>query len=213
MSQSDPVLTYLDEQIVWYDRAAARAQVAFRAGKMVALMAAAAVPFCALLGAPAALTAGMGALIAVLEGMQQLFRFHETWLNSRSACEALRRERFLYTAGAGPYAEPARAGRPAATVLAERVAALTIEEHAKWIVVTERTMAAGAARAADTFPAGGAAQGRIGWRSRCAPLAQPHPHRATHGRGWTNASLHGLCRRAAGGIAKEVGYGRPPGTG
>jgi Protein of unknown function (DUF4231) len=150
MDQPDAVLTYVDEQMSYYERAAGRAQKAFRIGRLITLITAAAIPICALLNFSPLLTAALGALIAVLEGTQQIFQFHENWLNYRSTAEALRRERLLYTSGAGPYAEAESAGRSAATLLAERVVALTTEEQAKWRTVAERAAVPGVKSPADT---------------------------------------------------------------
>jgi hypothetical protein len=46
----------------------------------------------------------------------------------RSTCEALKHERYLYLAKAGPYA----AATEPRVLLAERVEGLVSQEHAKW---------------------------------------------------------------------------------
>ncbi|HTD77217.1 MAG TPA: DUF4231 domain-containing protein, partial [Chloroflexota bacterium] len=45
----------------------------------------------------------LGALIALLEGVQGLFRWRDQWLMYRATAEGLKREHALYLAQAGPY--------------------------------------------------------------------------------------------------------------
>lgn len=46
----------------------------------------------------------LGALIGVIEAVLQLGQYQQNWLLYRATREALRREDFLYSAKAGPYA-------------------------------------------------------------------------------------------------------------
>ena len=56
------------------------------------------------LDAPPAIPAALGALIVVLEGVQQLNQYQQNWSAYRSTCEALKHEKYLFLAHAGPYA-------------------------------------------------------------------------------------------------------------
>jgi hypothetical protein len=49
------------------------------------------------------LTGGLAAVIVVLEGAQHLYQLHEHRISYRSTAEALKHERYLYLARAGPY--------------------------------------------------------------------------------------------------------------
>ena len=69
-----------------------------------------------------------GALIVVLEGLQQLQQYQQNWITYRSTCERLKHEKFLFAARAGPYAS----SEPEA-LLAERVESLVSQEHAAWV--------------------------------------------------------------------------------
>lgn len=119
----------LDEQIAWYDRRSAHGKRWYQRLKVAQIVIAAAIPVAAAAGAPAAAAGAMGALIVVLESLQQLFQYQQNWTAYRSTCEALRHEKFLYLARAGPYAD---AARPMA-LLAERVEGLVSQEHAAWV--------------------------------------------------------------------------------
>ena len=50
-----------------------------------------------------AVTAGLGALVALAEGWQRITRYGETWIAYRTASERMKRERRLYLNGAGAY--------------------------------------------------------------------------------------------------------------
>jgi len=74
-------------------------------------------------------------VVVVLEGIQHIFQFQEHWITYRSTAEALKNERYLYLAKAGPYA-----GEDRDRVLAERVAALLSQEHTKWASAAQREL-------------------------------------------------------------------------
>jgi hypothetical protein len=123
----DPTWQRLEQQLDWYDRKSSAAQRAYKRLKLVEIMVAATIP--ALIGfdVPAAIPAALGVLVVILEGIQQLYQFHSNWITYRSTAEALKHERYLYLAEAGPYAAPNRR-----LVLAERIEGLVSQEHAKW---------------------------------------------------------------------------------
>ncbi len=96
---------------------------------MCQIVTAAAIPVAAGESAPAWLVGGAGALIVVLEGLQQLGQYQQNWTSYRSTCEQLKHEQYLFLARAGPYAGVAD---PEA-VLAGRVESLVSQEHATWV--------------------------------------------------------------------------------
>ena len=123
-----PTWERLEDQLGWYDRKSASNQQAFKRLKVLQLVAAAAVPVVASVDAEVWITGGLGALVVVVEGVQQLGQFQQNWLNYRSTCETLKHEKYLYLAGAGPYR---RSDQPE-QLLAERIEGLISQEHAKW---------------------------------------------------------------------------------
>jgi hypothetical protein len=124
----DETLDHLQDQLEWYDGKSQQNQKAFKFLKICTIVAAALVPGLAGIGTRTLVTAGLGVLIVVLEGLQQLNQYHANWIAYRSTCEALKHEKFLYLAKAGPYAT---ANDPHA-LLAERIESLVSQEHAKW---------------------------------------------------------------------------------
>jgi hypothetical protein len=129
-----PAWARLEDQLNWYDRKSVAAQRAYKAAKVAQLVVGAAVPVVALAAVPDTLTAILGAVVVVLEGIQQLYQWQTNWVLYRSTAEALKHERYLFLAEAGPYT-----GRDRDKVLAERIEGLVSQEHAKWTEAHERT--------------------------------------------------------------------------
>ncbi len=126
--QSGPTWARLEEQIGWYDRKSGNGQRWYKRIKLLQLVTAAAIPVAAVLNAPNWVPGVLGSAVVVLEGAQQLYQHQEHWITYRSTCEALRHERYLYLALAGPYAS----AMSPLTLLAERIEGLVSQEHAKW---------------------------------------------------------------------------------
>jgi hypothetical protein len=124
----------LDDQIDWYDRRGGTNQRTYKALKVIVIVVAALIPL--LSGVQLAIIApvlslllgALGAVIAIIEGIQQLGQYQSNWISYRSTSEALKHEKYLYLARAGPYANAADAH----ALLAERVESLVSQEHAKW---------------------------------------------------------------------------------
>ena len=127
-------LARLEDQITWYDRKSTNSRNWHMRLKIGTLVCAAAIPFSAAMGAQAYVGGGLGALVVVMEGFQQLFQFHTNWVSYRGTCESLKHEKYLFLALAGPYAAAANPQR----MLAERVEATVSVENAKWVVQETR---------------------------------------------------------------------------
>jgi hypothetical protein len=134
----DPTFARLKDQIAWYDLKSLANQRRFKWVKAGQMISAGAIPVAAVLGAPGAVSAALGALVVLIEGLLQLNQYQQNWINYRSTCEALKHEKYLYLADAGPYGA-AVDGR---ALLAERIEGLISQEHAKWISAREEAAAA-----------------------------------------------------------------------
>ncbi len=117
----------LEDQLGWYSRKSRDNQHSYQWLKLLELAVAAALPVVAAVGSPVWVTGGLAAVIVVLEGVQHLYKFQEQWITYRSTAEALKHERYLYLARAGPYV-----GEDPTRQLAERVEGLVSQEHARW---------------------------------------------------------------------------------
>jgi Protein of unknown function (DUF4231) len=128
-AEDSPAWNRVQDQITWYDTKSRFNQRWFKGLKVCQIVTAAAIPVAAGAAAPAWLVGGAGALIVVLEGLQQLQQYQQNWTTYRATCERLKHEQFLFMAGAGPYGV---APDPEA-LLAERVESLVSQEHAAWV--------------------------------------------------------------------------------
>ncbi len=133
MTSNNPTVERLEDQITWYDIKSVVNQRWFKALKATEIMAAAVIPFAAGFGAHAVLIGGLGVIVVVLEGVHGLNQYQQNWSAYRSTCEALKHEKYLWLAKAGPYVN---AQSPDVT-LAERVESLISREHAKWVSARE----------------------------------------------------------------------------
>jgi 4-hydroxy-3-methylbut-2-enyl diphosphate reductase IspH len=133
MANADVTLERLDDQIRWYDRKSRHNQRWFKIVKVVQLTAAAAVPVVVAIGVRAAVPAALGASVVVLEGLQQLNQYQQNWTTYRSTAEALKHEKYLFLALAGPYAGASAPSQ----LLADRIEGLISQEHAKWVSARE----------------------------------------------------------------------------
>ena len=121
-------LERLDDQIKWYSKSSKWNQNRFKWLKVVEVVAAALVPFFAGWGSYPAVTGLLGVIVVVLESLQGIYQLQSNWISYRSTAEALKHEKYLWHAVAGPYLN---AENPAA-LLAERIEELVSTEHAKW---------------------------------------------------------------------------------
>lgn len=133
---TDPIMERLEDQIAWYDRKSSANQCIFRRIKITEIVAAALIPFLAIFQVPRMnyMTAALGVLITVLEGLLHLNQYQRNWINYRSTCEELKHEKYVYLGHAGPYA---KVDDPHA-LLADRVESLVSQEHAKWASVQQQ---------------------------------------------------------------------------
>ena len=116
----DPTWTRLEDELAWYSRKSQASQRIFKRTKLAQLIIGAAVPVVALVDLQPIVTASLAAVVVVLEGAQQLYQWQANWILYRSTAEALKHERFLYLAEAGPYGG---SDRPDAHLISDRDAA------------------------------------------------------------------------------------------
>lgn len=146
----DPTWERLEDQIAWYETRSQAAQRAYTRLKIAQIVLGALIPFLAGFQAqmqsllppemsllPALLIAALGVVIVVLEGAQHLRQYHQNWLTYRSTAEALKHEKYLFLADAGPYGvvEDKRG------YLAERIEELISNEHTRWVSTRARSEA------------------------------------------------------------------------
>ncbi len=140
----DPIIARIEDQINWYDGKSSKCQKTYKRIKVIEIIAAALIPFLSALHISDAtpqpltlahipltigtVTALLGVLITILEGVLQLNQYQQIWVTYRATCEALKHEKFTYIAKAGVYAAPGDAH----ALLAERAETIGSQENSKW---------------------------------------------------------------------------------
>jgi uncharacterized protein DUF4231 len=132
---ADPTWDRLEDQISWYDRKSHSSQHLYKWLKLLEIATAAVLPVVAAVHSPVWVTGGLAAAIVLLEGAQHLYQFQQNWITYRSTAEALKHERYLYLAKAGPYGQGGRHEE-----LAERLEGLISREHARWTASTKSSV-------------------------------------------------------------------------
>lgn len=131
--RNHPAWQRLEDQEGWYDKKSVVNQKWYKRYKLVQIIFAGAIPIIALL--PMTYTkfivAILGALIAIIEAIQQLYQFHALWTEYRSTAEHLKHEKYLFLSLSGPYRELNQ--DETLLLLAERIEEHISKEHAKWI--------------------------------------------------------------------------------
>jgi Protein of unknown function (DUF4231) len=129
----DPTWNRLEDQLRWYSTSSRKSQRYYKWLKLLEIAIAASLPVVAAVHSPVWVTGGLAAVIVVLEGVQHLYQFQEHWITYRSTAEALKRERYLSLAGAGPYA-----GGDRHRILAERLEGVISQENAGWVASSQQ---------------------------------------------------------------------------
>jgi len=150
----DPIIARIEEQINWYDGKSSKCQKTYKRIKVIEIIAAALIPFLSALHISdvtpqpptlahipltiGTVTALLGVLITILEGVLQLNQYQQIWVTYRATCEALKHEKFTYIAGAGVYASATNAH----ALLAERAETIGSQENTKWTSLQQPQKAA-----------------------------------------------------------------------
>jgi hypothetical protein len=142
--QESPTQERLEDQIGWYDRKSQTAQRRYKILKLTQVIIAALIPLVSAFPIPEAefkwVAAILGLLVLIIEAVQQLNQDQQNWIAYRSTCEALKHEKYLYLAAAGPYANAENREKRIA-LLADRIEGLISQEHAKWVSAQEQASA------------------------------------------------------------------------
>jgi len=132
--QPTPTLYRLNWSINWHTKASLQAQRWYTVIKVIEISAAASIPVLAATGGDSFATkgwvAGLGALVVVLEGIQQLKKYAQNALLWGQGKEALKREYYLYKAQVAPY--DSYDDRMNEKILGNRVEQIIGQEVARW---------------------------------------------------------------------------------
>jgi hypothetical protein len=140
MTGTNPTLDWLENQTAWYSQKSTQYQRVYKRAKAVEIVVAALIPLGSALSMgtvvisgitlnPGAIIIGLfGVVITVIEGLLHLNQYQQNWITYRATAEALKHEKYLYLATAGPYANV----QVPLTVLAERIVLIMSQENSQW---------------------------------------------------------------------------------
>lgn len=125
-----------EQQIAWYDGKAAANQTTYRWLQWTIIVLAAITPILIEIRNESWLLQGFShvptitaAAVAILTSGLKTFGYQEHWINYRTTCETLRKEKYLYVARAGEYGE----AKDREALFVERVESLIARENTMWI--------------------------------------------------------------------------------
>jgi hypothetical protein len=135
MTPEEYIEQRLQDQINWYDRKSTNNQKTFKRLKVMEIVAAALIPFLSGIALSDPRFGFIGTIIVGLLGMAvtviasflSLGRQQEHWIEYRTTCESLRKEKFLFQTKVDPYG-----GEDAFPLLVQRVETLVSKENTNW---------------------------------------------------------------------------------
>ncbi|MBE3580216.1 MAG: DUF4231 domain-containing protein [Thermoanaerobacteraceae bacterium] len=135
MTEEEYIAKRLDEQIEWYDKKSKWNQKWYKRLKTAEFVLAASVPvlvaFVTYHWFIKVAIATAGSAVAVISAVHGLYNFHENWIEYRSVCEALKREKHLYLTRSGIYTETENPF----SLLVDRVESIMARENIAWAQV------------------------------------------------------------------------------
>ena len=138
--EKENFLKYLEDrylnQINWYDEKAQENQKKYRLLQWSLIILAAITPVLIELDLSVMLGKGFGHLatftsviVAILTAALKTFKYQENWINYRTTCETLRKEKYFYEGEIGEY----QSTENRETLFIERVESLISRENTLWI--------------------------------------------------------------------------------
>ncbi len=131
----------VDYQIKWYNDNSKLNQNKFKKLRITEILLAAAIPVITTITAlfpgwmwlGTLLVAVIGGFIAIIAGLSGMHRRQELWINYRTTCESLRREKLFFQTQSAPYEDEEGAFK----LFVERVESLLSKERTNWPKLVE----------------------------------------------------------------------------
>jgi hypothetical protein len=125
----------LQDQIEWYDSKSLSNQRVFKrlrlfeivAAALIPLLSGAAISFPKLQLFSMVIVGLLGIAVTIIAGILSLGQHQEHWIEYRTTCESLKKEKFLFQTGVEPYI-----GEDAFHLLVQRVETLVSKENTNW---------------------------------------------------------------------------------
>lgn len=124
----------LEDQILWYDRRSQQNQNWYKRLRLVEFIAAGMIPFLVGYVVDARpwlpiIIGALGALVAVIAAVLGLYQFEQNWIEYRTTCESLKKEKYLYLTRTEPFDDDEADNFQ---LLVQRVETLVSKENTNW---------------------------------------------------------------------------------
>lgn len=131
-----PAWVRLCNQVSWYESKSAWNQKWYKFYKILQVFFASIIPIALLADVNKITVAFFGSIITILEAIQQIYRFHELWIQFRSTSEHLKHHQFLFLSKADIY--KGMETEVSLILLSEKVEEMVSAEHAQWIRISKK---------------------------------------------------------------------------
>ncbi|MEW8626788.1 MAG: DUF4231 domain-containing protein [Candidatus Thiodiazotropha sp.] len=134
MDSDEYISQRLEDQINWYDKKSQSAQVNYKRIRLVEFFCAATIPFLAGMMTNDSnylkvVVGVLGVVVAIITAVQGLYQWNEDWIQYRTTCESLKKEKFLFLTKSEPYDSDERDNL---NLLVQRVETLVSKENTNW---------------------------------------------------------------------------------
>jgi len=135
MKDDEYIKERLQDQIDWYDNKSIENQRTFKRLRKAEIIAAALIPFVSGMTAsisgmllPGSIVTGLlGVAVTIFASILALGQHQENWIEYRTTCESLKKEKYMFQTGVEPYD-----GEDAFSLLVQRVETLVSKENTNW---------------------------------------------------------------------------------
>lgn len=97
----------VDSEIQWYSKKSKHCQNMYKGFQVAEIILASLIPLLSSYSEKSVLIAFMvglfGAIIAIIESITKLYKYHENWIQYRTTCELLKYQKYLYLTKSYPY--------------------------------------------------------------------------------------------------------------
>jgi hypothetical protein len=107
MQIEEYISSRVNDQINWYDKKSASCQKKYKLTQTIEIILAALIPLLSAYSKDhlmiAIIVGLLGSVIAIIESLTKLYKWHENWIEYRTTCELLRYQKHLFETKSAPY--------------------------------------------------------------------------------------------------------------
>lgn len=126
------IISRVNDQINWYDKKSIRAQKKYKLFTFLTILCTSLSPVAAnlILSSQKAkcIVSLLGVIATLSQGIINMSKYNENWVEYRTVCETLKKEKYMYLAQAGVYSDNEESFK----FFAERVESIISQENVNW---------------------------------------------------------------------------------